>query len=148
MRYLQDFDTGQIISLLPYTVREVDIIDFAHKFDPQPFHLDAADEKTKALGGLMASGWHTAAIVMRMKVDAYLLDTATLTSPGIDNLRWLAPVRAGDVLSGYDEVTAVRRLKSQPDRGVLSTKVRIKNQTETLVMTLEAAAFVMVRPTD
>lgn len=146
MQYFEDFSVGQLITLKPYLVQKIDIINFANQFDPQSFHLDPSDEKTKRLGGLMASGWHTAAIAMRMKVDAYLSATATLTSPGVDNLRWLAPVRAGDVLSGVEEVVMARRSRSQPDRGVLSTQVRLWNQVEELVMTVETVLFVMTRP--
>ena len=145
MRYFEDFEVGQCITLAPYSVQAADIISFARQFDPQPFHLDPLDTKTQQLGGLMASGWHTAAIAMRMKVDAYLGDTATLTSPGVDQLRWLLPVRAGDTLSGIELVTVARRSRSQPDRGVLATEVRLQNQHEKLVMTLEATVFVLAR---
>lgn len=145
MQYLEDFEVGQLITLPTYRVQAQGIIDFAREFDPQPFHVDPTSEEARKLGGLMASGWHTAAIAMRMKVDAYLHKTATLTSPGVENLRWLSPVRAGDVLSGVEEVTRVRRSRSQPDRGVLSTQVRLFNQAATLVMSLQANVFVMAR---
>ena len=106
-RYLEDFEVGQHIALASYHVPKGEIIEFARQFDPQTFHIDPEHTTTQSLGGLMASGWHTAAIFMRMIVDAYLADSAVLTSPGVDELRWLSPVRPGDVLSGDATVEEV-----------------------------------------
>jgi len=145
-RYLEDFEVGQHIPLSSYLVPESEIVEFARQFDPQTFHTDPEHTTTQALGGLMASGWHTAAIFMRMIVDAYLADSAVLTSPGVDELRWLSPVRPGDVLSGDATVEEVRPSKSKPDRGLLITRVRLHNQKGESVFSVKAMAFVLRRP--
>ena len=93
MRYFEDFYVGQRIAFGRYTVTQSEIIGFAKRYDPQVFHIDETHAVTAELGGIMASGWHTTAIFMRLAVDAYLGDAAVLTSPGVDELRWLAPVR-------------------------------------------------------
>ena len=146
MRYLEDFATGQRIVLAPITVQEPEIIEFAERFDPQVFHVDPGHPTTLSLGGLMASGWHTAALFMRMIVDAYLTDTAVLTSPGVDELRWLHPVRAGDTLRGEVIVEQVRISESKPDRGLLSTRVVLHNQSDEPVFSVKTLAFVLRRP--
>ena len=145
-RYLEDFETGQQILLPSYLVSEAEIIEFAQRFDPQTFHVDPEHATTRALGGLMASGWHTAAIFMRMIVAAYLADSAVLTSPGVDELRWLSPVRPGDTLSGDVVVEDVRMSKSKPDRGLLITRGRLFNQSGEPVYSVKATAFVLRRP--
>lgn len=146
MRYLEDFAVGDVIGIGPYRVSEADILEFGNRYDPQVFHTDSGHPRSQALGGLLASGWHTGAICMRMAVDAYMNDTALLTSPGIDRLRWLVPVRPGDVLSGSVTVESVRPSQSKPDRGVMVTDVVIQNASGVTVMTLQTTSFVMVRP--
>ena len=145
-RYLEDFEVGQHIPLSPYLVSESEIVEFARQFDPQTFHIDPEHTTTQSLGGLMASGWHTAAIFMRMIVDAYLADSAVLSSPGVDELRWLSPVRPDDILSGDVTVEEVRVSQSKPDRGLLITRVRLHNQTAEPVFSVKATAFVLRRP--
>ena len=145
MKGLEDFSVGQRFDLGPYRVGAQEIIDFAVQFDPQLFHTEQSHERTLAVGGLMASGWHTTAIFMRMAVDAYMGETATLTSPGVDQVRWLAPVRPDDVLSGVTEVTVARASASKPDRGIVKADVRIWNQNAIDVLTLTTTTFVMTR---
>ncbi|MEM1111033.1 MAG: MaoC family dehydratase [Pseudomonadota bacterium] len=145
MKYLEDFSTGQEFPLGEYAVSAAEIIDFAQRYDPQVFHVDPQHEKTRAAGGLLASGWHTSAIYMRLTVDAFLTDSATLTSPGIDELRWLAPVRAGDILSGVAVVDSVRPSGSRPDRGILVNRGTLWNQRREDVMTIRTTAFVLRR---
>ena len=145
MKALEDFSVGQRFDLGPYLVGAQEIIDFAVQFYPQLFHTEQSHERTPAVGGLMASGWHTTAIFMRMAVDAYMGATATLTSPGVDQVRWLAPVRPDDVLSGVTEVTVARPSASKPDRGIVKADVRIWNQNAVDVLTLSTTTFVMTR---
>jgi len=146
MDYFEDFSVNQRIPFGHYTVTQTEIIEFAARFDPQIFHIDEGHPLTAELGGLMASGWHTTAIFMRLAVDAYLGSAAVLTSPGVDELKWLAPVRAGDVISGEAIVEHARLSASKPDRGILTTGVRLWNQRDIEVLRMTTHAFVRVRP--
>ena len=146
MHYFEDFHIGQRIPFGCYTVTQTEIIEFAKRYDPQSFHVDESHRLTAELGGIMASGWHTAAIFMRLAVDAYLGNAAVLTSPGVDELRWLAPVRAGDIISGEATVEEARLSVSKPDRGILTTGVRLWNQRDIDVLTMRTRAFLRVRP--
>ena len=118
MNYLNDFHPGQCIAFGSHTVTKEAVITFAESFDPQVFHTDDSHRTTQQLGGLMASGWHTAAIFMRLAVEAYLEQSAVLTSPGVDELKWRAPVRPGDTISGEAVVEEARQSASRPDRGI------------------------------
>jgi|TARA_B100000902_G_scaffold25000_1_gene30090 acyl dehydratase len=144
--YFEDFDIDQRISFGRYTVTQDEIVQFAKRYDPQAFHVDERDSLTVELGGVMASGWHTTAIFMRLAVDAYLAGAAVLTSPGVDELRWLAPVRAGDIISGEAIVEGARRSASKPDRGILTTGVVLWNQREEEVLRMTTHVFMRVRP--
>ena len=146
MDYFEDFDIDQRISFGRYTVTQDEIFQFAKRYDPQAFHVDERDSLTVELGGVMASGWHTTAIFMRLAVDAYLAGAAVLTSPGVDELRWLAPVRAGDIISGEAIVEGARRSTSKPDRGILTTGVVLWNQREEEVLRMTTHVFIRVRP--
>ena len=146
MNYFEDFYINQRIPFDRYTVTEAEIVEFAKRYDPQVFHVDGSHSLTAELGGIMASGWHTTAIFMRLAVDAYLGNAAVLTSPGVDELRWLAPVRVGDVISGEATVEHARLSVSKPDRGILTTSVRLWNQEKVDVLKMTTHAFVRVRP--
>ncbi len=146
MNYFEDFYAGQRITFGRYSVTRAEIIGFASQYDPQVFHVDEDHPLTEELGGNMASGWHTTAIFMRLAVDAYLSKAAVLTSPGVDELRWLAPVRAGDTISGEAIVERARRSISKPDRGILTTAVRLWNHRKVDVLEMRTHAFVRVRP--
>ena len=148
MNYFEDFYINQRIPFDRYTVTEAEIVEFAKRYDPQVFHVDGSHSLTAELGGIMASGWHTTAIFMRLAVDAYLGNAAVLTSPGVDELRWLAPVRVGDVISGEATVEQARLSVSKPDRGILTTTVRLWNQEKVDVLKMTTHAFVRVRPHD
>ena len=148
MDYFEDFYINQRIPFGRYTVTEAEIVEFAKRYDPQVFHVDGSHSLTAELGGIMASGWHTTAIFMRLAVDAYLGNAAVLTSPGVDELRWLAPVRVGDVISGEATVEQARLSVSKPDRGILTTSVRLWNQEKVDVLKMTTHAFVRVRPHD
>ena len=146
MQYFEDFRVDQRIKFDRYTVMQSEIVEFAKRYDPQVFHVDDSHSLTAELGGIMASGWHTTAIFMRLAVDAYLGNAAVLTSPGVDELRWMAPVRAGDMISGEAIVEEARLSVSKPDRGILTTGVRLWNQQEVDVLRLRAHAFIRVSP--
>ena len=148
MQYFEDFRVGQRIKFDRYAVMQSEIVEFAKRYDPQVFHVDDSHSLTAELGGIMASGWHTTAIFMRLAVDAYLGNAAVLTSPGVDELRWLAPVRAGDMISGEAIVEEARLSVSKPDRGILTTGVRLWNQQEVDVLRLRTHAFIRVCPQD
>ena len=148
MHYFEDFRVGQRINFDRYAVMQSEIVEFAKRYDPQVFHVDDSHSLTAELGGIMASGWHTTAIFMRLAVDAYLGNAAVLTSPGVDDLRWLAPVRAGDVVTGEAVIEQARLSASKPDRGILTTSVRLWNQQEVDVLKMTTHAFVRVCPHD
>tara|TARA_B100000609_G_C16988450_1_gene317439 strand:- start:38 stop:484 length:447 start_codon:yes stop_codon:yes gene_type:complete len=148
MQYFEDFRVGQRIKFDRYAVMQREIVEFAKRYDPQVFHVDDSHSLTAELGGIMASGWHTTAIFMRLAVDAYIGNAAVLTSPGVDELRWLAPVRAGDMISGEAIVEEARLSVSKPDRGILTTGVRLWNQQEVDVLRLRTHAFIRVCPQD
>ena len=141
MRYFEDFTAGDVLELGSVTVTEEEITEFASRYDPQPFHVDAEAAKAGPFGGLVASGWHTTALFMGLYVRAILLDSASLGSPGIDEIRWTAPVRPGDTLTGRSTVDETRPSAKNPGRGTLFTTNEVFNQDGTLVMTLRARGF-------
>lgn len=147
MRYWEDFAPGEVTEIGPVTVSEPEIVEFASRYDPQFFHVDPEAAKDGPFGGLIASGWHTTALFMGMFVRAILLDTASLGSPGIDELRWTAPVRPGDTLVGRVTVDEVRESSKNPERGTVFTTSEVFNQDGTLVMRLRARGFFARRPT-
>jgi acyl dehydratase len=128
------------------TVGRDDMIRFAREYDPQPFHVDEAEAKKSPYGGLIASGWMTCAVVMRMMCDHYLLTSASLGSPGIENLRWLKPVRPGDTLTVVRKTLEARKSQSKPDRGLIKSLWEVSNQHGELVMTMEGMGMFACRP--
>ena len=148
MRYFEDFKVGDVTEVGPVSVSEEEIVDFATRFDPQPFNIDPEAAKSTPFGGLIASGWHTTALFMGMFVREILLDSASLGSPGVEELRWTAPVRPGDTLTGRVTVTDVQPSATNPNRGTVFTTSEVFNQDRTLVMSLKARGFFARRPTD
>jgi acyl dehydratase len=144
-RYFEDYIIGVEGEVGSVSISEAEIIDFANKYDPQDFHTDPEKAATGPFGGLIASGWHTIAVVMRLLVDRYLDSASSLGSPGIDELRWLAPVRPGDILTVRAEVFDARRSNSKPDRGLIHTSVKVCNQDSVMVMTMKAINVVACR---
>lgn len=146
MIHYEDIDVGSRQSFGRYEVTCEEVIDYASRYDPQPFHLsDEAAAKTY-FGRLSASGWHTCAMTMRMLVDNMsTVQQAGLGSPGIDNLRWLKPVYPGDVLRCESEVIAKRRSKSRPDMGLFKSRVRVFNQAEEPVLEMVSNGLIRVR---
>ncbi|WP_119681042.1 MaoC family dehydratase [Indioceanicola profundi] len=145
VRYLEDMTAGETIEVGSYTVSEEEILDFARRYDPQPFHLDAEAGKTTHFGGLVASGWHTAGIMMRMMVDEILSPETSLGSPGIDELRWLKPVRPGDTLRLRFTTLEVRRSRSRPEMGTVRQRMEVLNQYDEVVMSMLGIGMVRAR---
>jgi acyl dehydratase len=134
----EDFPAGLVMDVgrTPPVTREA-VLDFARQFDPQPFHLDDAAAEASLFGKLAASGWHTAAMVMRVMCDGYLNASAGLGSPGVENLRWVKPVYPGDVLHVRMEVLEARASKSKPTLGLVRSSWTVTNQDDETVMTME-----------
>lgn len=127
-RYLDDLTPGQCFTSPGLTLTEAEIIDFAWRYDPQPFHLDANAAANSPYGGLIASGFQSLAICFRLFIQSGVLAESSMGSPGIDELRWLAPVRPGDTLHSEIEVLEVRPSNSKPDRGIARLKYQAVNQ--------------------
>jgi len=136
-----DFQTGQVIETGPITVTEAEIIDFAQRFDPQWFHVDPQRAAHSRWGGVIASGWHTCGLAMRLAVDGPLAGSESFGSPGLAYLRWLNPVRAGDQLRMRAEVIEVRRARSQLTLGILRWRWRMFRQDDLEVLDLEATSL-------
>ena len=145
MRYFEDFPVGTTLHHAGPTLTEQSIVEFAGRYDPQPFHTDPATAERSIFGGLIASGWHTIALTMRMMCDCYLLDAASLGSPGVDEIRWLRPVRPGDTLVLDLTVTDARRSRSKPDRGVVYYDAAVSNQHAETVMTFKGMGMFATR---
>ena len=133
-RYFEDYIPGTVFEYGEIRVDEAEIVEFARRFDPQDMHVDPEAAKRGRFGGLIASGWHTAAMMMRLVVENFLPKKASLASPGIDELRWLRPVRPGDVLRLRVTVLEATRSRSRPDRGVVRTSMEVLNQDREVVM--------------
>jgi acyl dehydratase len=132
--HLDDFAPGQVHHLGRRTLGRDEIVAFARDWDPQPFHLDEEAAAGSIYGGLIASGWHTACLFMRLFADGLLNRSAAMGSPGIDELRWLKPVRPGDTLEARLEVLEVRPSRSKPDRGIVRLRSVMMNQHEEEVL--------------
>lgn len=123
MRYFEDFEAGSVRELGSFTLSAAEIVEFAEQYDPQPLHTDPEAAEELAFGGLIASGWHTAAACMRLVVDGVLADAASMGALGLDELRWPAPVRPGDEVTVEVEVLDVRPSESRDDRGYVRNRV-------------------------
>jgi len=132
--YWEDFSPGQVRESGGYSLTEDEIVEFALKYDPQPFHTDREKAKQTAFGGLIASGWQTASLCMRMLCDQYLLEAASMGSPGVDEVRWVKPVRPGDTLRLKSTVLETRASASRPDMGTVRSRSEVYNQHGELVM--------------
>jgi len=141
----EDFVVGRPMELAPYAVTKEEIIEFAEEFDPQPFHLSEEGGEDTAAGGLIASGWHTCSILMRMMCDAYLNNSLSQGAPGIDEVKWLAPVRPGDVLSGVSTVLEKRVSRSRPEIGIFKIRHELINQSGKTVLTIENTGMMGLR---
>jgi acyl dehydratase len=144
--HLEDFAPGQVFESRPLTLTKEQIIAFARDYDPQPFHTDEAAAKNTVYGGLIASGWQTSAIMMRLLWDTFLKDTASLGSPGSDEIRWLKPVRPGDTLRARFTIQEVIPSRSKPDRGIVKTSTEMLTQHGEVVMTHRGMGMFGRRP--
>jgi acyl dehydratase len=141
----EDYVPGSVSTFGTVLVKEDEIIEFARRYDPQVFHIDPVAASKTAYGGLVASGWHTAAMAMRLIVENYLSRVASAGSPGVDELRWLKPVRPGDRLSVRVSVLEARRSESKPDRGVVRSLVEVLNQDGAVVMSFKGVNILLCR---
>jgi acyl dehydratase len=144
--YLEDFAVGQTFRSRAVTISSDQIKSFAAQYDPQPFHLDETAAAATFFGGLVASGWHTAALTMRMIVDSEIRIAGGLIGAGTDELRWPRPVRPGDTLRAESEVLEVRLSKSRADQGIVKLRTQTLNQNDQPVMILVANLIVPRRP--
>ena len=146
MRYWEDIKQGEVFELGSRTMDKERMIAFAREFDPQPFHTDEKAAEASVWGGLIASGWLTGSTLMRLLYDGFLKDAASLGSPGIDELRWLKPVRPGNTLTARLTVIEATASRSRPDRGIVRTRMELMNQDGEVVMTVTGVNFISRRP--
>lgn len=144
-RYFEDYIVGSVYEFGAITVTEEELIDFAKKYDPQPFHVDPEAAKNSPFGGLISSGWLTASLMMRLLVDNYVSSVASLGSPGVKELKWTKPVRPGDELSIRVTIDEARRSRSKPDRGMVGISVEVLTQKREIVMTMQSVGMVLCR---
>ena len=136
--YFEDFEEGQVFELGEKTLSKEEIVAFATEYDPQPFHVDEEAAKGSAFGGLIASGWHTAAVFMRLYADAVLHRAASMGSPGVEELKWLKPVRPGDTLSATLTVLDATPSARVPERGTVYFVAEVRNGRGEKVMSMKA----------
>lgn len=144
-RYFEDYVEGATFEYGQIKVSAEEIVEFAKRYDPQPIHVDVERATRSHFGGLIASGWHTAAVMMRLLADNFISHVAGMASPGVDEIRWLLPVRPGDTLSIRVTVLEARRSRSKPDRGIVRTLVQVLNQNQEIVMTLKPLSIMRCR---
>ncbi|MFD0685503.1 MaoC family dehydratase [Actinomadura fibrosa] len=146
-RYFEDYAEGATYEYGHVKVSEQEILEFAHRFDPQPIHIDPDYANAGPFGGLIASGWHTGSVMMRLFADHVLSRVASLASPGVDELRWPAPVRPGDELRLRVAVLEARPSRSKPDRGIVRTRAELLNQDDQVVLHTLPMNLLRRRPT-
>ena len=144
--YWEDFPAGSVREFGNMAVTRDAIIEFARAFDPQPFHVDEEAGKSSLFGGLCASGWHTCSMAMRMMCDEYLLESASLGSPGLENLKWTRPVYPGDTLRVRLQVLESRPMASKPQVGLVRSRWEVMNQRAETVLTMEGWGMFGRRP--
>ncbi len=147
-RYFEDYAAGAVYRYGPVPVDRDAVVAFAAAYDPQPMHVDEAAAAAGPWGGLIASGWHTAVLLMRLYVDNFLSPVSALVSPGVDELRWKAPVRPGDALTLQVTILETRRLGSDPMKGMLKVRMEGVNQDGALVASLVGTTFMLCRAPD
>ena len=145
-RYFEDYRPGSECVYGPIQINEEEIVEFAVRYDPQPIHVDPRAAAAGPFGGLIASGWHTTAVVMRVLVERYLSHVAALVSPGVDELRWLKPLRPGDVLHVRITVLEATPSRSKQDRGLIRTLIETLNQRDEVVMSFKSMNLMRRRP--
>jgi acyl dehydratase len=146
MIWWEDFVVGERMEMGRHTFSESEIIEFARRFDPQPFHIDPVAAKESFFGGLIASGWHTCSVGMRLMVESYVNKSKGLGSPGLDNIRWLNPVRPGDTITYTRVLLESRASASRKDVGLVKSRWEGVNQKGELVLTMEGWGMFGRRP--
>lgn len=146
IRYFEDYEPGNAFLTGEIAVDEQAIVEFARRYDPQPMHTDAAAAAQGNFGGLIASGWHTGAMMMRLFAEHFLSPESSIASPGLDELRWLKPVRPGDRLSLRVTILEARRSRSKPEQGVVRSFIEVLNQSGEAVMSLKPISLIRCRP--
>ena len=140
-RYFEDYEAGRVYESGTISVSQEEIIEFATRYDPQYFHTDPEKAKASRFGGIIASGWHTVSLAMRLYVDHYLSHVASLASPGCEDVRWPNPVRPGDTLKIRITVLDARPSRSKPDRGIVRAEVEAFNQKDEPVLSMTVVSF-------
>ncbi len=146
-RFFEDYRVGEVVEFGDYPITKEEIVEFAQRYDPQAFHTDEAAAAQSNYGGLIASGWMTGAVMMRMLVDHFVSRTSSMGSPGVDELRWLRPVRPGDRLRVRVTVLEARRSQTKPDRGAILSLDEVINQDGEVVMSVKAWGIYRARST-
>ena len=146
-RYLEDYVVGRTEEFGPVGLTAAEIVEFGRRYDPQPFHVDAEAAAAGPFAGLIASGWQTCALMMSLLAQQYLSPASSLGSPGVDELRWLRPVRPGDRLVLRTTVVESRPSRSRPDRGVVRTRIELTGDGGEVVLSMTALNLVRARPT-
>jgi len=144
-RYFEDYQPGLTVDCGSFSISEAEIIAFAKDYDPQPFHIDPVGSAEGPYGGLIASGWQTTSLTMRLLVEHFLDEQTSLGAAGVDEIRWPRPVRPGDTLRVHAVVLDVRRSRSKPDRGIVRSEIKVTSADGETVMTLKAINFVRAR---
>lgn len=144
-RFWEDYEIGAVYDIGSKLMTRDDIVDFASKFDPQPFHLDEEAGRKSIFGGLAASGWHTCSAVMRLLVDNYVSRETSLGSPGVDEIRWLKPVLAGDTIKAQVRVVDKKPSRSRPEMGSVFNQYEVHNQHGALVMMMKGVGLIRRR---
>lgn len=144
-RYFEDYEVDSTHVLGQFSLSEAEIMDFARRFDPQPFHTNPAAAAQSQFGGIIASGWHTASAMMRVVVDHFLSAVAGMGSPGVNEIRWLKPVRPGELLTVQVTIEQARRSASKPDRGLIHTLMEVIGPDGDRRMTVRSVGFVGCR---
>lgn len=145
-RWFEDYVPGEIFEFGDHAISADEIVEFARRYDPQPFHVDTAAAAGSSFAGLVASGWMTGAVLMRMMCDHFIPPESAMGSPGVDQLRWLRAVRPGDRLHARVTIVETRRSRSKPDRGAVVLRQEAINQAGEVVMTLFGRSLHRCRP--
>ena len=143
--FFENYERGSVFMLGAVKIKKDDVIEFAKLYDPQPFHIDTKAAMKSPYKGLIASGWQTCALVMRLLVENYFSSASSLGSPGIDELRWFIPVRPGDELTVRATVLETKLSRSRPDRGIVKTFIEAINQQKKIVMSFYSVNFILCR---
>jgi acyl dehydratase len=146
-RYFEDFTPGMVIEHGPRPVTREEIVAFAAEFDPQPMHLDEEAARHSILGGLAASGWHTCCLMMRMACDSFVLNSSSMGAPGVDEVKWLKPLRPGTNITLRTTVLEIRTSKSRPEMGFVKALMEVLDDERAQIMTLTTSMIMERRAT-